>query len=148
MICNNCGNKNTDVQDSRKVDDGSAVRRRRICNMCGYKFITVERCQLRNLNVVKSSGAKKIFDRNKLTESILRALRKRNIEQDKVDTMVNGIISKIETSGVKDIPTCALGEMVLEALLQVDHVAYIRFISVYKKFESVSDFTKLIDNLS
>ena len=148
MICPKCGSDDTDVKDSRKIDDNKCVRRRRICAKCDYKFVTVERIQIKNLRIIKNSGMKKPFDRNKIARSIATALRKRDFDQEEIENITNKIVQNIESTGAKEISTAKIGDMVLEALASVDQVAYIRFASVYRKFESAEDFVRFVKNIT
>ena len=148
MMCPKCSHDNTDVKDSRRIDDNKCVRRRRICPHCRYKFVTVERIQIKSLRVIKSSGIKKPFDRNKIARSIATALRKRDFDQEVIEKITDQIVQNIESSGMKEISTSKIGDMVLEALARVDQVAYIRFASVYRNFESAADFVNFVTHNS
>ena len=143
MRCPFCGNDDTQVKDFRPTDDNSAIRRRRQCPNCGARFTTFERVQLRELVVVKSNGQREPFDREKLLRSIQISLRKRPVEQERVERMVNGIVRRLESSGESEIPTNAIGEVVMDALASLDKVAYVRFASVYRNFREAKDFEDL-----
>lgn len=146
MICPNCQADDTAVRDSRKIDDGKCVRRRRLCLICKQKFVTDERIQLRNLKVIKKSGIKKPFDKNKVIESITTAFKKRDIKNQAIDDIANDVIQTIENSGIGEIRSSKIGELVLNTLATVDEVAYIRFASVYKNFGSAKDFIEFIQH--
>ena len=147
MRCPFCSNEDSQVKDSRPTEDNTAIRRRRICDQCGSRFTTFERIQLRDLVVAKSNGQKEIFDRDKMYRSISLALRKRNIEQEKIEKIVNAIVRKLENSGEGEIKTSLIGQYIMEALSMLDQVAYVRFASVYKNFREVKDFEDFLGNL-
>jgi len=147
MRCPFCGNEDTQVKDSRPTEDNSAIRRRRQCPNCGARFTTFERVQLRELTVVKSNGQREPFDRDKLMRSIQIALRKRPVEAERVERVVNGIVRRLESSGESEIPTAAIGEMVMDALANLDQVAYVRFASVYRNFREAKDFEDFVGRL-
>jgi transcriptional repressor NrdR len=147
MRCPFCGSEDTQVKDSRPVDDGSAIRRRRQCSICGARFTTFERVQLRDLLVVKKDGRRAPFDRDKLTRSIGIATRKRGIGEEQIERIVNGIIRRIETSGEGEVPSTRIGELAMESLAQLDEVAYVRFASVYRDFATLRDFEEFIRQL-
>jgi transcriptional repressor NrdR len=148
MRCPYCGNGDSQVKDSRPTEDGSAIRRRRVCSGCGGRFTTFERIQLRELTVVKKSGKRFAFDREKLERSIQTALRKRQVEPQRVERMVSGIVRQLEQMGEDDIPTSEIGRLVMEGLKQVDEVAYVRFASVYKDFREARDFEAFLRDMS
>lgn len=148
MRCPYCGNLDTQVKDSRISEDKESVKRRRYCLECDSRFTTFERVQLRELVIVKKNGEKKIFDSDKLKRSIEMAVRKRPITQIQVDKMVNNIIKQLEESGDSEIASNKLGEMTMEALRKVDDVAFVRFASVYKNFETTNDFKKFIGKIA
>jgi len=145
MKCPFCHHDDTQVKDSRPTEDHNAIRRRRLCGNCGARFTTFERVQLRELTVVKKNGSKEPFDRDKLLRSMRTSLRKRNVDQERVERVVNSIVRRLESSGESEIQVKTIGEMVMEALLQLDEIAYIRFASVYKNFREVKDFEEFID---
>ncbi|MGA9865106.1 MAG: transcriptional regulator NrdR [Acetobacteraceae bacterium] len=147
MHCPFCGHDDTQVKDSRPTDDGAAIRRRRFCAACGQRFTTVERVQLRDLTVVKSDGRRVPFDRDKLARSIRVALRKRPIQEERVERIVNGVVRKLEASGDADVTTRQIGELVMETLKEVDAVAYVRFASVYRDFREAKDFGDFVGTL-
>ncbi len=147
MHCPFCGNDDTQVKDSRPSEDGAAIRRRRFCPGCGQRFTTVERVQLRELTVVKSDGRRVPFDRDKLARSIRVALRKRPVEDERIERIVNGIVRQLEASGEAEVPSKQLGELVMETLKEVDAVAYVRFASVYRNFREAKDFEAFVGAL-
>jgi transcriptional repressor NrdR len=147
MRCPFCSNEDSQVKDSRPTEDNTAIRRRRICDQCGSRFTTFERIQLRDLVVIKTNDQKEVFDRDKMFKSLSMALRKRNIEQEKIEKIVNAIVRKLENSGDTEIKTSMIGEYIMEALSNLDQVAYVRFASVYKNFREVKDFEDFLGNL-
>jgi transcriptional repressor NrdR len=147
MRCPFCGHDDTQVKDSRPTEDNSAIRRRRFCAACGARFTTFERVQLRELTVVKSSGLKEPFDREKLLRSLRIALRKRPVEADRIDRVVNSIVRQLESSGENEIPASQIGAMAMESLRALDKVAYIRYASVYKDFREANDFNNFVEAL-
>ncbi|MDX2223265.1 MAG: transcriptional regulator NrdR [Rhodospirillaceae bacterium] len=148
MRCPYCGNEDTQVKDSRPTDDNSAIRRRRACPACGARFTTFERIQLRELVVVKKNGQRTPFDREKLVRSITVACRKRPVDEERIERVVNSIQRRLESMGEAEIPSHVVGEMVMEALQGLDKVAYVRFASVYKNFREVKDFESFVENIS
>ncbi len=144
MRCPFCGNVDTQVKDSRPAEDHVAIRRRRFCPACGGRFTTYERVQLRDLVVIKTSGRREEFDRDKLERSIRIALQKRPVEPERMDQMISGIVRRLESLGDTDIPSSKIGEIVMEALARIDTVAYVRFASVYMNFQAVGDFDKFM----
>ncbi len=147
MRCPFCGNIDTQVKDSRPADDHVSIRRRRFCPACGGRFTTYERVQLRDLVVVKKSGKREPFDRDKLERSIRIALQKRPIEPDRIDQMVSGIVRRLESLGETDVPSDTIGQIVMETLARIDTVAYVRFASVYKNFQAADDFEEFVAEL-
>ena len=147
MRCPYCSSLDTQVKDSRPTDDHASIRRRRVCPDCGGRFTTFERVQLRELTVVKRSGRRAPFDRDKLETSIAHALRKRPVTPERVERMVNGIVRQLESSGEAEIQSSAIGELVMEGLKGLDDVAYVRFASVYKNFREAKDFEELLGQL-
>ena len=147
MRCPFCGHEDTQVKDSRPSDDGSSIRRRRSCSGCSQRFTTIERVQLRELTVLKADGRRVPFDRDKLVRSIRIALRKRPVQEEQIERIVNGIVRQLEASGENDIPSNQLGEMVMEVLRDVDAVAYVRFASVYRDFREAKDFENFLGSL-
>ena len=147
MRCPFCSNQDSQVKDSRPTEDNTAIRRRRICDQCSSRFTTFERIQLRDLIIVKTNGQKEVFDRDKMFRSISLALRKRNINQETIEKVVNVIVRKLENSGETEIKSNLIGEYIMDALSHLDQVAYVRFASVYKNFREVKDFEDFLDNL-
>ncbi len=148
MRCPFCGNDDTQVKDSRPTEDSSAIRRRRQCSNCGARFTTFERVQLRELTVVKSTGQREPFDRDKLKRSMMIALQKRPVDAERVERVVNGIQRRLESSGETDIPSKVVGELVMDALAHLDKVGYVRFASVYRNFREARDFEEFVGKLS
>lgn len=148
MRCPFCANTDTQVKDSRPTDEHTAIRRRRFCPECGGRFTTFERVQLRELTVVKKSGRRIPFNREKLMASVQIALRKRDVDEDRIERMVSGISRRLESRGENDIQSELIGQMVMEGLRALDEVAYIRFASVYKDFHEAKEFGEIINNLS
>ena len=145
MRCPFCGKGDTQVKDSRASDDGGSIRRRRLCTSCGSRFTTFERIQLRDLTVIKRNGKKIPFERDKLLKSMLMALRKRQTEDDAIERAVNGIVRQLESYGENDIQSKLIGELVMNALAEIDNVAYIRYASVYRDFREADDFGKFVE---
>ena len=148
MRCPFCANIETQVRDSRISDDGEAVKRRRYCAACDSRFTTYERVQLREIIVVKKNGERKIFDPEKLSKSILMAVRKRPVTELQVEKLVNNMVRQLEVEGESEISSLKIGEMVLQALEKLDKVAFVRFASVYKNFEKADDFQKFIKSIA
>ena len=146
MRCPFCGHDDSQVKDSRPSEDNSAIRRRH-CPECGGRFTTFERVQLRELVVIKKSGRREAFDRDKLERSINHALRKRPVERERVERTVTGIVRRLESMGENEIQANVIGELVMQALASLDKVAYVRFASVYKNFRETKDFENLIGEL-
>lgn len=142
MRCPFCAHENSQVKDSRPSEDGAAIRRRRQCEACGARFTTFERVQLRDLTVVKKNGEREPFDRDKLARSIAIACRKRDVSPDRIDRLVSSVQRQLETRG-DEVRAGDIGEAVMEGLKAVDHVAYIRFASVYKDFSEPGDFAEI-----
>ncbi len=147
MRCPYCGSGNTQVKDSRPTEDNTAIRRRRFCLDCSGRFTTFERIQLRELTVVKKTGRRVPFDRDKLMRSIQVALRKRPVEPDRVERLVSGIVRRLESMGENDVKSDVVGKLVMEGLRTLDDVAYVRFASVYKNFREAKDFEELLGEL-
>src|SRR3954469_18471171 len=148
MRCPYCQSQDTQVKDSRPAEEGAAIRRRRYCPDCGGRFTTFERVQLRELTVVKRSGRRMPFDRDKLMRSVQIALRKRPVDPERVERMVSGIVRRLENMGENDIRSETVGRLVMEALKALDDVAYVRFASVYKNFREAKDFEALLGELA
>ncbi|HMN86980.1 MAG TPA: transcriptional regulator NrdR [Bauldia sp.] len=147
MRCPYCGNPDTQVKDSRPSEDNTAIRRRRVCPDCGGRFTTFERVQLRELMVMKRSGRRVPFDRDKLMRSVQVALRKRAVDPDRVERMVNGIVRQLESAGESEVTSEQIGHLVMEGLRGLDTVAYVRFASVYKNFREAKDFEAFVGEL-
>ena len=147
MRCPFCGHEDSQVKDSRQAEDGTTIRRRRQCPECVARFTTFERVQIRELVVVKSSNKQQLFDRDKLVRSIQLACSKRPIGLEKIEKIVNGIVRQLESSGDTEFPSKAIGERVMNALKDVDTVAYVRYASVYKDFREVEDFNEFLDDM-
>ena len=148
MRCPYCGSLDTQVKDSRPTEDASSIRRRRVCPDCGGRFTTFERVQLRELTVLKKSGRRVPFERDKLMRSLEIALRKRPVEPERVERMVNGIVRQLESQGDSEMSSERIGELVMEGLKALDSVAYVRFASVYRNFREARDFGTIIDELA
>jgi transcriptional repressor NrdR len=148
MRCPFCGNADTQVKDSRATEDNSAIRRRRVCTDCGGRFTTFERVQLRELMVLKRSGRRIPFDRDKLARSVQVALRKRNVDAERIERMISGVVRQLESLGESEIKSEQIGALVMEGLKGLDDVAYVRFASVYKNFREAKDFEEIIDELA
>jgi len=148
MRCPYCGSLDTQVKDSRPTEDSSSIRRRRVCPDCAGRFTTFERVQLRELSVVKKTGRRVPFDRDKLARSVAVALRKRPVEAERVERMVSGVVRQLESQGESEIASERIGELVMEGLKSLDGVAYVRFASVYRNFREAKDFSSVIDELS
>jgi transcriptional repressor NrdR len=150
MHCPFCSFEETQVKDSRPSEDGTAIRRRRACPECGARFTTFERVILRELTVIKSGDKRQAFDRDKITRSMQLALRKRPVSPEHIERAVNGIVRQLEVSGETEVTTLHIGELVMQALMELDKVGYIRYASVYKDFSKPADFksfVKELDNL-
>ena len=148
MRCPSCGSLDTQVKDSRPTEDSAAIRRRRVCLTCNFRFTTFERVQLRELTVIKRNGRRVPFDRDKLMRSLQIALRKRPIAPDQIEQMVSKIVRELESQGESEISSETVGEMVMEHLRALDDVAYVRFASVYRNFREPKDFEEAIAELS
>ena len=144
MRCPFCGHSESQVKDSRPSEDGASIRRRRLCPECGSRFTTFERVQLRELIIIKRSGRRTPFDREKLVRSISVAIRKRPVEPDRVEQLVNGIVRQLENMGETEIPSHVVGELVMKALKSLDDVAYVRYASVYRDFRHTDDFADFL----
>ncbi|MGE5502080.1 MAG: transcriptional regulator NrdR [Ignavibacteriales bacterium] len=144
MRCPFCGNEESQVKDSRPSEDGAAIRRRRLCPKCGGRFTTFERVQLRELIIVKRSGRRSPFDRDKLMRSVMVALRKRPVDQDRIEQMVSRIVRQLESMGETELPSSTVGGLVMQGLKELDDVAYVRYASVYKDFRETGDFANFL----
>jgi transcriptional repressor NrdR len=144
MRCPFCGHLESQVKDSRPSEDGAAIRRRRLCPECGGRFTTFERVQLRELTILKRSGRRAPFDREKLVRSILIATRKRPVDPERVERLVNTIVRQLESMGETEIASSVVGEMVMKSLKALDDVAYVRYASVYRDFRQTEDFARFL----
>ncbi len=144
MRCPFCGNPDTQVKDSRPAEDGHAIRRRRLCPACGARFTTFERVQLRDLQVIKTDGKREPFDRDKLMKSVLLASQKREIDRERMEQMVSGLVRRLESGGDPEITSQMIGQLVMDGLRSLDTVAYVRYASVYRDFKEVEDFSEFI----
>ena len=149
MLCPFCREKDTSVVDSRPTEDGTAIRRRRVCG-CERKerFTTFERVQFRELTVVKNNGRKEPFDRDKMSKSINISLRKRPIDAESIEKFISKIVRNLEGLGENEIPTSTIGKFIMDGLANLDQVAYVRFASVYKNFKEAKDFEQFVGNLN
>jgi transcriptional repressor NrdR len=147
MRCPFCGFDDTQVKDSRPTEDNGAIRRRRFCGNCGQRFTTIERVQLRELTVIKADGRRVPFDRDKLARSIRVSMRKRPIQEERIERIVNSVVRQLEASGDSDIPSKQIGELVMDTLKELDKVAYVRFASVYRNFREAKDFEDFVGGL-
>ena len=147
MICPCSKKGDTSVVDSRPTEDGTAIRRRRLCS-CGERFTTFERVQFRELTVVKNNGRKEPFDRDKITKSINISLRKRPIDSDSIEKFISKIVRNLEGLGENEIPTSTIGKFIMDGLSNLDQVAYVRFASVYRNFKEAKDFEQFVGNLN
>ena len=147
MRCPFCGGEDPQVKDSRPAEEGAAIRRRRSCPGCSARFTTFERVQLRELTVLKSDGRREPFDREKLARSIRVALRKRPVDEDRIERIVNGIQRRLETEVESEVTSRQIGEIVMDTLREVDQVAYVRFASVYKNFGEARDFRAFLGDI-
>ena len=144
MRCPFCGHLESQVKDSRPSEDGAAIRRRRLCPECGGRFTTFERVQLRELTILKRSGRRTPFERDKLARSIAVAIRKRPIDPERVERMISSIVRQLESMGETELPSSAVGELVMTQLKALDDVAYVRYASVYRDFRETQDFAKFL----
>lgn len=148
MRCPFCAHEDTQVKDSRPTEDNAVIRRRRSCPACNARFTTFERVQLRDLTILKSSGRRETFDRDKLKRSVAIALRKRPVDDDRLERMISSLVRQLEASGQSEFPSDRLGEMVMEMLADLDQVAYVRFASVYRDFREARDFEEFVGQLA
>ena len=148
MRCPYCMNADTQVKDSRPTEDNTVIRRRRVCSDCGGRFTTFERIQLRELTIIKNTGRKVPFDRDKLMRSVQVALRKRPVEPERIERMVSGIVRRLENLGESEVPAKLVGELVMEGLYALDQVGYVRFASVYRNFREAKDFEEFLGEMS
>ena len=148
MRCPSCASLDTQVKDSRPTEDSSVIRRRRVCLACNFRFTTFERVQLRELVVIKRNGRRVPFDRDKLARSVEIALRKRNVDPDRVEQTISKIVRDLESLGENEVTTETIGETVMAHLRELDDVAYVRFASVYRNFREAKDFEAVLGELS
>ncbi|MBN9599745.1 MAG: transcriptional repressor NrdR [Afipia sp.] len=148
MRCPSCGSLDTQVKDSRPTEDSAVIRRRRVCMACNFRFTTFERVQLRELTVIKRSGRRVPFDRDKLVRSLQISLRKRPVDSEQLERMVSAIVRELEGGGESEISSETIGEIVMEHLRKLDDVAYVRFASVYRDFREAKDFETVLGELS
>lgn len=148
MRCPYCNSENTQVKDSRPVEDNTAIRRRRTCGNCDQRFTTFERVQLQDIVVAKSDGRKQPFDRDKLKRSIMLAGRKRNLDEEQLDLAISQLVRKLETSGDAAIMSTDIGQMALDMLADIDQVAFVRYASVYKDFKHPDDFSHILKDMT
>ena len=144
MRCPFCGHDETQVKDSRPSEDGAAIRRRRLCPSCEGRFTTFERVQLREITILKRSGRRTPFERDKLARSISIAIRKRPLEPERVERMISAITRQLESMGETELPSSTIGELVMKHLKQLDDVAYVRYASVYRDFKETEDFARFL----
>lgn len=148
MRCPYCSGENTQVKDSRPTEENAAIRRRRVCPDCQGRFTTFERVQLRELVIIKRSGRRMAFDRDKLARSVRMALRKRPFDEDGIERVISGIVRQLESLGEAEIPSTVIGGLVMEALRALDAVAYVRFASVYRDFREAADFHEVLNEIA
>jgi transcriptional repressor NrdR len=148
MRCPYCAGENTQVKDSRPTEENTSIRRRRVCPDCDGKFTTYERVQLREMVVVKRSGRKVPFERDKLSKSIEIALRKRPVDPERIERLVSGLVRRLESGGESELASTTIGEMVMDALRGLDPVAYVRFASVYRDFRDAADFQDVLGDIA
>lgn len=148
MFCPFCKFEETVVKDSRVVEEGSSIRRRRFCNNCDSRFTTYERIHLKEIVVIKKSGEKELFDRNKLFSSLKMSVRKRPVDSVAIENLVNAITNCLNEISESEVSSSHIGELVMEHLKDVDKVAYVRFASVYKNFNDTEDFESFIKGLA
>jgi transcriptional repressor NrdR len=148
MRCPFCGHDDTQVKDSRPTEENATIRRRRFCPACGSRFTTFERVQLRELTVVKKDGERVPFERDKLIRSLNIALRKRPVEEDRIERIVNSLQRRLESLGENEIPSKVIGEMIMEVLAELDPVAYVRYASVYRNFREAKDFEEFVEKIA
>lgn len=144
MRCPFCGSEDTQVLDTRSNPDTNSIRRRRKCTACDKRFTTYEKVELRMPRLIKKDGTRMDFDRDKLAGSMMVALRKRQVATDKVDIAIDRIEERLRATGEREVPTAKVGELVMRELARLDKVAYIRFASVYKSFDTPDDFREAV----
>jgi len=147
MHCPKCGTKDTRVIDSRVSTSGLAIRRRRSCQACGYRFSTIEEIIREDLYVIKNDNRREPFDRNKLAAGIQRATEKRPVDAEQIEMMIADILAELEVEFDAEIPSRAIGERIMARLKAIDQIAYVRFASVYKQFRDIDELAREIDGL-
>jgi transcriptional repressor NrdR len=147
MRCPYCGSEGTQVKDSRPTEENQAIRRRRECEQCGERFNTFETAELKMPAIVKTDGRREAFDERKLRTSFERPLQKRPVSAEQIDDAVRNVIVALRTSGERELASRRIGEYVMQELRKLDQVAYVRFASVYRKFQDVEDFREEIERL-
>lgn len=148
MRCPFCSASDTQVKDSRQRVDGRSVKRRRSCIECGSRFTTLEMIEPKDLTIIKRDGSKRPFDRDKIIKSITIATRKRDISEDQIELLVDGVINRLEKSGDNELQSKIIGELIMKELQKLDEVSYVRFASVYKEFSEAKDFEKFLNKMS
>ena len=148
MYCPFCADSETKVIDSRLVSEGNQVRRRRECQQCGERFTTFESAELVLPRVIKNNGSRQPFDEEKLKSGLLRALEKRPVSLETIDATIDRIKHRLRETGEREVATRVVGEMVMDALRELDDVAYVRFASVYRSFQDVNEFTREVEAIS
>lgn len=147
MRCSNCNNKNTRVLDSRPIEEGESIRRRRECENCGFRFTTFERIEEVPLIVVKKDGNRQVFSREKLVRGLIRACEKRPVPLDKMEEIAFYVEKELRNTGVSEVDSKEIGELVMDRLSKVDEVAYVRFASVYRQFKDITVFLDELKDL-
>ena len=148
MRCPYCNSENTQVKDSRPVEENTVIRRRRTCGACGQRFTTFERVQLQDIDVLKSDGRRQPFDRDKLKRSIMIAARKRQLDEERLDQALSNMVRKLESSGETAVSASVIGQMALDMLADIDQVAFVRYASVYQDFKHPDDFREILSNIT
>ena len=148
MRCVHCGHLKDKVLDSRSAKDGTSIRRRRECMACGYRYTTYEQIERTELRVMKRNGERESLNREKLMSGLIKACEKRPVPMDRLDRAVEEIISELHKDHLVEVPSAIIGGKVMDKLHQIDPVAYVRYVSVYRQFENVSEFIQEIQQLS
>lgn len=147
MHCPFCQHVDTRVIDSRVSDDGATIRRRRVCEACGERFSTIETIELKLPAIIKSDGRREAFDARKLRSGFDRALQKRSVPEEQIEASMRAVVHQLRMTAERELASRRVGEFVMAELRKLDHVAYVRFASVYRSFEDVADFREEIDRL-
>ena len=147
MRCPQCGTRDTRVVDSRDLDESAVIRRRRECPSCTARFTTYERVEAARLVVVKRDGTRQEFDRDKLADGVAKALTRRPVPDDAADRAADEIETELRGSGLSETPSSRVGALAMDKLRALDHIAYIRFASVYQSFEDLEDLKREVDSL-